>query len=479
MNRYAILAITFVAQMCLGCSYAWSVFAMALKERYTIEPWQAMSFFSVMIACFAFTTLLSGPLQDRFGPRKVSIVGSLFFGAAFVLGGTWAKDYYQLLLTLGVMSGLGLGSVYPCILATCVKWFPTKKGLISGMAVSGYAFGAVCITWLAERMLFTGAPKWLENLLVVFGAKLIAVDAGGKVLTGTSVDLLLTWLGVVMGIIVLAGALSLSVPPSPARTTGPRAAPTEPMPWGDIRLWGLFGGFFVGSLAGLMVVSNMKQIGLAKGILAAAFGVMLFNVASAVGRISWGWISDRIGGRASMIAGLVLQGVAMAAILLFSDVPVEKKAPPPSIAVLAQRQAQIRVAAAAIAPAVTSMTTAPAPSVAAPAPQETRSIDYAFYLLAICVGFFYANNFSLYPAEVAKTWGANRMGAIYGVVFSAFGFAGLAGPTAAAWIFGKTGTYNTACIISAVLCLIGAGVIALTVKSSAGIATQTPVAAGR
>ncbi len=80
--------------------------------------------------------------------------------------------HWQLLLLVGLMPGVGLGAIYPCILATCVKWFPTRKGLISGLAVSGYGLGAVCITWVAERLLFTGAPAWLQRALGWFGRSL-------------------------------------------------------------------------------------------------------------------------------------------------------------------------------------------------------------------------------------------------------------------------------------------------------------------
>jgi OFA family oxalate/formate antiporter-like MFS transporter len=236
------------------------------------------------------------------------------------------------------------------------------------------------------------------------------------------------------------------------------------MPWRDARLWGLFGGFFAGSLAGVMVVTNMKQIGATKGIVAAAFGIMLFNVFSAVGRVSWGWISDRISGRRSMILGLLLQGAAMLVVLGFAEVPVEKKQPAPSIATVARVQAA--EADGATDSAGGGRRTVPA------APNGARLVDWMFYLLAASFGFFYANNFALYPAEVARIWGAQRMGAIYGVVFSAFAFAGLAGPTAAAWIFGRTGTYNTACVLAALLCAIGAGVIALAVRTGPATVAQ-------
>ena len=464
-----MLAMTFVAQMCLGCSYAWSVFAVAIREQYAIEPWQAMSFYSVLTATFAFTTLVSGSLQDRFGPRAVSIVGGLLYGGGYALGGAWAHSYGALLLTLGVMPGLGLGANYPCILATYVKWFPASKGLIAGLAVSGYALGAVCITWLAERLLFTGAPGWLQGLLGWFGARFLSVHVGGTVVSGTSVDWLLTWLGVVVGVIVVAGAASLSVPRAERAETGARSRQGQPMPWRDARLWGLFGGFFAGSLAGVMVVTNMKQIGATKGIVAAAFGIMLFNVFSAVGRVSWGWISDRIGGRRSMILGLLLQGAAMFVVLGFAEVPVEKKQPAPSIATVARVQAA--EAGGATDSAGGGRRTVPA------APNEARLVDWMFYLLAASFGFFYANNFALYPAEVARIWGAQRMGAIYGVVFSAFAFAGLAGPTAAAWIFGRTGTYNTACVLAAVLCAIGAGVVALAVRTRPAVVSQAEAVA--
>ena len=357
-----MLAITFVAQMCLGCSYAWSVFVGALKDKYAVTTAQAVLFFGIMIATFAFITPFSGKLQDRFGPRKVSLVGALFFGAGFILAGQWANNFWELALTLGVMSGLGLGSVYPCILATCVKWFPARKGLISGLAVAGYAFGAVVISWLGEQMLFKGTPLFLQKILAVFGAKFTDLVIAGKPCHDVvPVDQLLTWLGVVMGIIVLLGAASLSVPQAGQGKTGSGAPQPAGVPWGDIRLWGMYGAFFSGTFAGLMAIANMKQIAGSRGVpLAyAALGVMLFNIANAIGRVTWGGLTDKIGGRASMIAGLILQGIAMGTITLV--------------------------------------------------PAVVGGSNWPFYVLAVCFGFLYANNFVLYPAECARLWGPQRL----------------------------------------------------------------------
>lgn len=439
MNRYAILVITFVAQMCLGCSYAWSVFVGALKDKYSVTTAQAVLFFGIMIATFSFITPFSGKLQDRFGPRKVSLIGALFFAAGFILAGKWANNFWELALTLGVMSGLGLGSVYPCILATCVKWFPTRKGLISGMAVAGYAFGAVVISWLAEQMLFKGTPQFLQNVLGPFGAKFVDLTIAGKSCHNVvPVDQLLTWLGVVMGVIVLLGAVSLSVPQAAQKKAGSGTPLAAGVPWGDIRLWGMYGAFFAGTFAGLMAISQMKQIGASRGVAIAyaAFGVMLFNIANAVGRVTWGGLTDKIGGRASMIAGLILQGIAMATITLV--------------------------------------------------PAVVGGSNWPFYLLAICFGFLYANNFVLYPAECARLWGAQRLGAVYGFVFSAFGFAGLLGPYTGGKFYDltvdpatKQGSYTYALWIAAVVCWIGAAVIAATVKSKPEDAAQpVAVAAG-
>ncbi len=411
MNRYAILAITFVAQMCLGCSYAWSMFVASFKARYNIDTGYAQLGFGVMLATFAFLTPFTGKLQDRFGPRKVAVVGSFVFAAGFILGGVWADTFWKFLLTLGVMSGLGLGSVYPCILATCVKWFPARKGLISGMAVAGYGAGAVALSWLSDAMLNKGAPQGLQNFLANFGA---TFSEKGTV----PVTVYLTWLGVVMGVIVLIGALSLSLPESARGAKGAAAvAAAGGIPWGDIRLWGMFLAFLAGTFAGLMAIANIKQIGVWKGVplAVAGFGGILFNLANACGRISWGGLSDKFGGRASMIAGLILQGIAM---VVITQVP-----------------------------------------------GHTATSNWPFYLLAICYGFLYANNFALYPAECARIWGPARLGAVYGVVFFAFGIAGLLGPYLGGKILDVYKSYDYALWLAAVICWIGAIIIAMMVKT--------------
>lgn len=416
MNRYAIVAITFLAQMCLGCSYAWSMFVGSFQARYGIDTAYAQMGFGVMIATFAFLTPFTGRLQDHFGPRKVAVAGALLFSAGLILGGAWANTFAKFLLTLGVMTGLGLGSVYPCILATCVKWFPERKGLISGLAVAGYGIGAAILTWLTSAMLNTGAPLWLQGLLMRFGARFS--DKGT-----VAVDSYLVWLGIIMGTIVLAGALSLSLPRSAASAKGGATAGAGGIPWGDGRLWGMFLGFLAGTFAGLMAIANMGQLAEWKGALpAAALGGIVFNLVNAAGRITWGGLSDRLGGRASMATGLILQGLAMAAMILV--------------------------------------------------PGKAGQSYWPFYLLAACYGFLYANNFSLYPAECARLWGPQRLGAVYGVVFFAFGIAGLLGPAIGGYIRDMYQSYNYAMMLAAAVCGLGAIVVVRMVKPRAVSAAQ-------
>jgi len=111
----------------------------------------------IILACFALAVIIAGRIQDKVGPRPVAIAGGLMLAAGLILASLTShfppdKALSWLIVTYSVIGGLGIGAAYVCPIATCVKWFPDKRGLITGLAVAGFGAGAFFFAPLAKRI---------------------------------------------------------------------------------------------------------------------------------------------------------------------------------------------------------------------------------------------------------------------------------------------------------------------------------------
>ncbi|NOX71326.1 MAG: OFA family MFS transporter [Candidatus Micrarchaeota archaeon] len=385
-NRWFIVLGALAIQLCLGALYSWSVFVNPLKSGFSFSTTETQAIFSVALATFAVVMVFAGRWQDRIGPRKVSILGGILLGLGYVLAGLTGGSFPALLLTVGIMAGAGIGLSYVCPLATLIKWFPDKRGLISGLAVAGFGAGA----WIFAQV------------------ATVVIESAGVLSAFTN-------LGIIFGIAVVLGSLVLRNPPkgwSPAGWKGETKNKTSGrnFDWREIiktkDFWFLWIMFMFSAAAGLMVIGNLKPFGVFSGLSAAiagsAVGILaLFNGA---GRIVWGSVSDRIGRSKSMALMFALQGVMMLILLQMGQSPL-----------------LLAVAAA-------------------------------------WVGFNFGGNFALFPSVTADYFGTKHVGVNYGLVFTAYGVAGVIGPILGGSVFDLTGSYSWAFIPSGIACLVAAAI---------------------
>ena len=147
-NRWWVVVGAILIQLCLGAIYAWSAFTTDLtKEPFLFTKTQTQAIFSVGLATFAVVMVLAGRWQAKSGPRIVALTGGLVLGAGYLLAGL-LKDalfgyFWNQLIFIGLVGGAGIGLGYVCPIAVGIKWFPDKKGLITGLGVAGFGFGAL------------------------------------------------------------------------------------------------------------------------------------------------------------------------------------------------------------------------------------------------------------------------------------------------------------------------------------------------
>lgn len=164
--RWWIVVAALLLQFSIGAVYAWSVFATALKKptAFGLTNPQASLPFTVTIAMIFIGSYVGGRIQDRVGPRSVALAGGIIYGLGNVIASFTASagDLWLLVLGYGVIAGFGLGFAYIVPIAMLQKWFPDKRGLITGLAVAGFGFGAVATAPIAEWLIRMdpARPTW-------------------------------------------------------------------------------------------------------------------------------------------------------------------------------------------------------------------------------------------------------------------------------------------------------------------------------
>ncbi|MBN2451053.1 MAG: MFS transporter [Lentisphaeria bacterium] len=266
-NRWVVLAAGIAMQVVLGGLYAWSVFVPRLIEDHAFSKGQCGLVFGVSIAVFTVAMIGGGRLLDRRGPRLTAFVGALLFTSGYVLASLSDGHFWVLLLAIGGFSGAGIGFGYVCPLTVGMKWFPARKGLITGIAVAGFGGGGMLLSWVASGAL------------------------------GQGVDVLrfFAWLGVLAGAVLVVASLLLAVPDAPAAGPDGSRSPLPSALRSAVFLLSAL-GMFAGTFSGLLVIGNLTPIATAHGVSlsTAAHGVSAFALGNASGRVLWGHLCDRL-----------------------------------------------------------------------------------------------------------------------------------------------------------------------------------------
>ena len=274
--------------MVLGVMYAWSIFILPLETHFGWKRAETSLTFSLIIMFFSLGTILSGLLLPRLNPTRTAILGGLVAGSGFFLS-SFTSSLTMFYICYGVMGGLGIGLAYIVPVSVVVRWFPDKKGLISGLLTMGMALGTFVLGSLGANHLLQ-IMDWQTTFRIM-----------GAVVAGVSIIV----------------ALLLKMPPADFKPHGYTPPPQQEGVWGfsfaqAIRLkpyWMVFAWIFLLQTGGLMVMSHIvpfiKELDLSQS--QAAFGLGAVTLANAGGRFFFGFLFDKAGRKKTMtITGLVL-----------------------------------------------------------------------------------------------------------------------------------------------------------------------------
>ncbi|HEX2460348.1 MAG TPA: MFS transporter, partial [Vicinamibacterales bacterium] len=176
-RRWPIAAAGVVMQIALGSVYAWSVFRIPLTQEFGWTISEVTLTFTIAIFVLGFAAFAGGLWMRRVGPRTVAVASGVLYGIGVLLAGFSDGRLWWMYGSYGLMGGIGLGLGYIVPVATLVRWFPDRRGMITGIAVAGFGAGALITAPLATRLVAgVGAPRTFVVLGIVY---LAAVTCAG------------------------------------------------------------------------------------------------------------------------------------------------------------------------------------------------------------------------------------------------------------------------------------------------------------
>jgi MFS transporter, OFA family, oxalate/formate antiporter len=386
LNRWWRVIGGLLMNIALGTLYAWSIFVAPLEKEFGWKRAQTSAVFGIAVVVFALSFIIAGRLQDKFGPFWISIIGAVLVSLGFYLC-SFTHSLMWLYICFGVIGGLGNGFGYSTPIPVMAKWFPDKRGLAVGLAVGGYGAGSALFGPLANL-----------KLIPAYGVHTTFQILGGIFLVMT-----------------VLGAFLLKNPPAgykpqgwtPAPVTAKTGATTQDFTPGEVlrtpTFYFMWIAYALGTLAGLMVISQLvpfaKSVGI-PGAALATMGLVVGAVANASGRILSGWMSDTLGRLNVLRTMIAISMVAMPILYLVGG----------NVALL--------------------------------------------YVVVFVVYWCYGTQLSVNAATTADFWGTKNAGINYGMLFTAWGFAGYFGAKIGGTMYDKYHNYQMAFYTAGVLAAV-------------------------
>ena len=367
--------------LALGILYAWSIFKSAIEKDFGWDPARLNDPYAVCCLVFSFVMILGGRCQDSFGPKWTAVLGGVLVAAGLGIS-SQSSDYLVWVLGFGVLAGIGIGFGYSAATPPALKWFPASMtGKIAGVVVAGFGLAPLYIAPLTDLLLKKGGVGFATLFYSLFF--LISV-CGLAMLLKNPVEKAL-----------VAGKNS----PALQVTVQPLGLFVRK---DFYLLWMIY---FIASGAGLMVISSIN--GMAKKSMGemAFLAVVVLALGNASGRVVAGFVSDKIGRKATLLGVTILQAICM-----LLAVPVT----------------------------------------------ETLSFPILLVLLATAIGFHYGANLCLFPAFAKDLYGLKNFGVNYGILFTAWGAGGFVLSRLQQMLKASSGNFRSSFLVAAAFLVVGA-----------------------
>jgi MFS transporter, OFA family, oxalate/formate antiporter len=290
-NRWMYVVVGVAIMLTFGMIYAWSVFVLPLEREFGWSREQTSLTFSITMTFFAAGIVVGGVLTDVKGPRLVLVIAGVLIGFGLAAS-SFTRSLVHLYVSYGVVCGLAVGIAYNCVISTVVRWFPDRRGAISGMLMMGFGIGGLVLGFGAS------------HVIKAFGWR-----AAFQILAG-----------VVAAVIVLLGCLLRpceTASPTPALADDLRTGDHRSRNWCSVMSDPLFWMVWFWQVSvisgGLATIGHVVPLAIENGFRndQAAYALGAFSILNGIGRVGFGYLSDRLGRRQTMLADSLLMIVAM------------------------------------------------------------------------------------------------------------------------------------------------------------------------
>lgn len=294
-RRLPVVIASIAIQLCLGMVYIWSIFQNGIAQGvFNGRNSDAALTFSLLLAVLGFGSIAGGRIQETIGPRATIIIGGIIAGIGFIAASFTNPSFpWFLWISYGVLGGFGMGFSYSTTITIAQKWYPEVKGLITGVIVAALGFGGVVFTPIIEKIIafyHTGTP-------------------------GSGELMALRIMGIVFIIVSIIGGFFIVSPPELALSSNTNnnvnsenLSPRQSLK--DPRFYLLAASLMLACMGGLMMIGFAKPIAIARGLAeTATVGVLAITLFNSIGRLFWGFISDKLGRKRTVIILLLITAV--------------------------------------------------------------------------------------------------------------------------------------------------------------------------
>ncbi|KAF9932992.1 hypothetical protein FBU30_006816 [Linnemannia zychae] len=390
-NRWAMFPTAFIFQAICGSLYAWSVFNDPIDGyiygsttnpttgKSTPNQHNAAVTFYIAVGCFGLSAAVNGPWLERHGPKLAAIVGAtvFFLGNMIAAIGIYTRIIALLYFGYGVLGGAGLGLCYISPVSALQKWFPDRRGLAAGFAVCGFGAGSIILAKIPQPLAAAvGLPLTFVVLgCAYFAAMLICALVFRVPPPGFQVN----------GMDMYRNRVGKADDPEP--NSSEKAAKDYKDPGANMVLSSaifskeyriIYIMFFGNSIAGLVFLSRLANIIkdiFGKDEATAATIVAINGGFNLGGRLFFSTVSDRLGRKNSFFVMLCSQVIILATLPIIMD----------------------------------------------------KRVYWAFLLVIWILTACYGGGFGCIPAFLCDMFGPTNIGALHGIILTAWSLAGVGG----------------------------------------------------
>ena len=395
---WVVVAAAFcVALVAYGVQYSFGIFIDPLTEDFGWSATLVTGAASLFMFSRGALAIFTGWVTDRYGPRIIVAIGGLFLGLGLILTSR-SSTAWQLYLFYGLMGGFGLSVAYAPLMATVSRWFVSKRGLAIGIVAAGIGAGTAVMSLLASHLVATYA--WRLSYIIIGLLALIIIIPGAFLLRRSPEEKGLLPLGKAEA--TAGDEENLNIAKKEGSLTSESAGFSLKDAARTRAFWLLLTIIIFWSICVQMVMINIvyhaiKGLGILEGVAATFLSVI--GISSIIGRPVMGAVSDRLGGKRTLVICLILQALAMFWLLRATDI-------------------------------------------------------WMLYLFAAVFGFAYGGCVPLLPVIAGEIFKLKAIGAIVGVQMLGVAIGGAIGPILGGYVFDVTGSYYLAFMVGGICTIV-------------------------